>query len=138
MRYVLDTTAFSAAMRRDHGLLELLRGHSPGDIVTVPPVVAEIEFGIQRLNHSSKKYLLLKGERDRLLNVISVLPWTPEASSLFGQIKADLEQEGTLIDDFDIAIGAIAGAHDCTVITSNLKHFRRIKVLESKTWREPI
>ena len=134
MRYVLDTTAFSAAMRRNHGLLDLLKGHFPGDIGTVPPVVAEIEFGIQRLNHSSKKYLLLKEERDRLLHVISVLPWTPQASVFFGRIKADLEQEGTLIDDFDIAIGAIAAAHDCTVITSNLRHFRRIKVLESETW----
>lgn len=54
MRYVLDTTAFSAAMRREAGLLTLLKDYRPGDIVTVPPVVAEIQFGIKRLDNSSK------------------------------------------------------------------------------------
>jgi predicted nucleic acid-binding protein len=44
MRYVLDTTAFSAAMRRDSALLALLKDHRPNDIVTVPPVIAEIHY----------------------------------------------------------------------------------------------
>lgn len=135
MKYVLDTSAFSAAMRRDAGLLTLLRKHRPGDIATVPPVVAEIQYGIARLDSSSRRYLLLQSERDRLLSLIRVLPWTPESSANFGEIKADLERRGELIDDFDIAIAAIALAHKCSVITANLRHFRKVKNLESKTWK---
>ena len=135
MRFVLDTTAFSAAMRRDTALLEFLKRHRPGDVVTVPPVVAEIEYGIERLDKSSKKYLLLKTERDRWLSVIAVLPWSPNASKFFGKIKADLERVGQLIDDFDIAIGAIAIAHRCSVITVNLNHFQRISKLQSISWK---
>jgi tRNA(fMet)-specific endonuclease VapC len=82
----------------------------------------------------SKKYLLLKSEKDRLLSVISVLSWSPESSESFGKIKADLEREGKLIDDFDIAIAAIAISHKCGVVTSNLKHFQRIEDLEVKYW----
>ena len=134
MRYVLDTTAFSANMRRDAAFLALLKKSALGDIVTVPPVVAEIQYGIERLDHSTKKYFLLKSERDRLLSVITVLPWSSEASDNFGKIKADLEGRGKLIDDFDIAIAAIAIAHKCGVITANLNHFRRIKNLECKSW----
>jgi tRNA(fMet)-specific endonuclease VapC len=134
MRDVVETTAFSAAMRREAGLLTFLKGYRPGDIVTVPPVVAEIQFGIERLDNSSKKCLLLKSERDRLLSVISVLPWLPESSMSFGKIKADLEREGKLIDDFDIAIAAIAISHKGGVVTSNLEHFKRIKDLEIKYW----
>lgn len=134
MRYVLDTTAFSAVMRRDTDLLTLLKGHRPADIVTVPPVVAEIQFGIKRLDNSSKKCLLLMSERDRLLSVIDVLPWQPESSEKYGDIKADLERRGKPIDDFDIAIAAIAMSHKCGVITANLKHFERIKDLGSKSW----
>jgi tRNA(fMet)-specific endonuclease VapC len=52
----------------------------------------------------------------------------------FGKIKADLEREGKLIDDFDIAIAAIAISHKCGVATSNFKHFQRIKGLEIKFW----
>ena len=135
MRYVLDTTAFSAAMRRDKSMLGLLKRYRPGDFVTVPPVVAEIHYGIERLESSSKKYLLLKAERDRLLSLIRVLPWSPESSENFGKIKADLEGRGELIDDFDIAIAAIALAHKCGVITANLSHFRRVKNLECKGWK---
>ena len=47
MRYVLDTTAFSANMRRDAAFLALLKKSALGDIVTVPPVVAEIQYGIE-------------------------------------------------------------------------------------------
>lgn len=136
MKYVLDTTAFSAAMRRENALLNLLKRHRPGNIVTTPPTVAEIHYGIERLDKSSKKFLLLKSERDRWLSIIAILPWSGEASGYFGKIKAALESGGTLIDDFDIAIAAIAMAHDCGVITANLKHFRRIKGLKIKTWKK--
>lgn len=135
MKYVVDTTAFSAAMRRDAGLLGFLRKYRPGDIATVPPVVAEIQYGIARLDSSSRKSLLLQSERDRLLSLIRVLPWSPESSINFGEIKADLERRGELIDDFDIAIAAIALAHKCSVITANLRHFRKVKNLESKGWK---
>jgi tRNA(fMet)-specific endonuclease VapC len=135
MRYVLDTTAFSAVMRRDAGLLTFLKDYRPADIVTVPPVVAEIQYGIKRLDSSSKKCLLLKSERDRLLSVINVLPWQSESSEKYGDIKADLERRGKPIDDFDIAIAAIAVSHNCGVITANLNHFRRIKNLEIKGWQ---
>jgi predicted nucleic acid-binding protein len=134
MRYVLDTTAFSAAMRRDPELLKLLKDYRPNNIVTVPPVIAEIHFGIIRLKSATKKVLLLKAERDRLLSVINVLPWQLEASKKFGEIKADLERRGKLIDDFDIAIAAIAISNDYGVLTANLKHFERIKDLNTMSW----
>ena len=134
MKWVLDTTAFSAIMKKDPNILTLVQDHPPRHIVTVPPVVAEIQFGIKRLDPSSKKCLLLSSERDRLLSVIAVLPWLRESSDYFGKIKADLERRGKLIDDFDMAIAAIARSHDCGVITANLRHFQRIKSLECTNW----
>ena len=123
MKYLLDTTAFSAIMRRDEHLLTFLKQYRPGDIATVPPVVAEIHYGIKRLDNFSKKYLLLKSERDRLLSIIKVLPWLPESSEYFGSIKADLESRGKIIDDFDIAIAAIAISHKYGIITVKMDNF---------------
>jgi len=130
MRYVLDTTAFSAAMKHDPSIFKILKKHRPGDIATVPPVVAEIQYGLERLDSSTKQYLLLKTEKDRLFSVITILPWSQESSVYFGKIKADLEHRGELIDDFDIAIGAIALSHECGVITRNIAHFKRITNLK--------
>ena len=134
MRWVLDTTAFSNLMRRDIGIENLIKKYPPKSIWTVPPVIAEIQYGIERLNPSSRKYLLLVAERDRLLFTINTLPWAPDSSLFFGKIKADLERRGKLIDDFDIAIGAIALSHQCGVITANMKHFQMIKNLECMDW----
>jgi predicted nucleic acid-binding protein len=39
-----------------------------------------------------------------------------------------------MIDDFDIAIAAIAISHKCGVITANLKHFERIRDLKITNW----
>jgi len=136
MRYVLDTTAFSAAMRRDTDWASFFMIRRPGDFATVPPVVAEIEYGIRRLDSSSKKYILLKAEKNRLLSSISVLPWHQDASVNFGKIKSDLEHKGRMIDDFDIAIASIAMAHGCCVLTANLRHFTRIGKLECRHWRQ--
>jgi tRNA(fMet)-specific endonuclease VapC len=131
---VMDTTAFSAAMRHEPGLEEFLRSRPPGEVATVAPVVAEIEYGIQRIEASARKRTLLESERNRLLAIVKVLQWTPESSRLFGSIKAGLERNGELIDDFDIAIAAIAMSHDAGVLTANLAHFRRVPGLSSRHW----
>lgn len=133
---LLDTTAFSAAMRGDPDLMEFLRARRPGEVTTAPPVVAEIEYGIHRMDVSSRKRTLLEKQRDRFLAVIHVLPWTAESSSAFGSIKAALEQAGELIDDFDIAIAAIALSHGVEVITANLVHFGRVSGLTCRHWRQ--
>ena len=134
MTSILDTTAFSAAMRNDPGIVALLGSGPPGQFAVVPPVVAEIEYGIQRLADGRRK-ALLDTQKERLLSAIPVLDWEPEASHLFGTIKADLEGAGTPIDDFDIAVAAIASAHGAEVITANLVHFGRILDVPSRSWR---
>ena len=72
----------------------------------VPPVLAEIEYGIARLKDASKKKRLLHQQKEKFTVVIEMLPWTRKSSELFGLIKARLEKSGNLIDDFDIAIAA--------------------------------
>ncbi len=136
MIYVLDTTAFSAAMRNEPEIVSFLKKYNPGNIKIVPPVVAEIEYGIARIPSSTKKYLLLSAQKERLLKLIQVLPWIPESSKYFGNIKAELESTGLLIDDFDIAIAAIAMSHSSPVITANLSHFKRINGLSCQHWIE--
>lgn len=121
-------------MRRETALMAWFKTVKPGNVVTAPPVVSEIEYGLNRLKKSSRKYQLLVVEKERLLGVISVLNWNPAASRYFGKTKADLEIRGLLIDDFDIAISAIAISHSCSVLTANLKHFQRVKGLDSHHW----
>lgn len=132
---VLDTTAFSAAMRLEPEIVLFLGARPPGEFAVVPPVVAELEYGLQRLDSASRRYRLLRAQLGRLLSAIPLLEWLPAASVQFGAIKAGLERVGTPIDDFDIAVAAIARAHGAEVITANLAHFARIEGLVCRHWR---
>ena len=132
---VLDTTAFSAAVRLEPEIVLFLGARPPGEFAVVPPVVAELEYGLQRLDSASRRYRLLRAQLGRLLSAIPLLEWLPAASVQFGAIKAGLERVGTPIDDFDIAVAAIARAHGAEVITANLAHFARIEGLVCRHWR---
>lgn len=133
---VLDTTALSAAMRAESSMMKCLRSRRPGDFALVPPVVAEIEYGIHRMEPGSQRRALLEQQRDRFTQVFRLLPWVDEASRAFGEIKADLERRGSIIDDFDIAVAAIALSHGAEVITANLVHFSRVAGLVCRHWAD--
>ncbi len=132
---VLDTTALSAAMRHEPEIVSFLGDRPPGGFAVVPPVVAEIEYGLRRLDRASHRYRLLAAQKERLLSTIPLLDWIPAAAVQFGAIKAALEQAGMMIEDFDIAVAAVARAHGAEVITANLAHFTRIEGLPCRHWR---
>lgn len=122
-------------MRLEPEIVAFLGARPPGEFAVVPPVVAELEYGLQRLDSASRRYRLLREHLRRLLSVIPLLEWLPAASIQFGAIKAGLERAGTPIDDFDVAVAAIARAHGAEVISANLAHFARIEGLACRHWR---
>jgi predicted nucleic acid-binding protein len=67
-----------------------------------------------------------------------VAPLEESASDLFGDHKARLEARGMLIEDMDIALGAIAMAHGFGVATCNARHFTRIEGLRVDDWSLPL
>jgi hypothetical protein len=49
-------------------------------------------------------------------------------------LKATLEKSGTRLDDFDLIIAACAMAHNLTLVTNNIVHFKRIERLKLTNW----
>lgn len=49
-------------------------------------------------------------------------------------MKSDLERKGMRIDDFDLLIGATALKNSLTLVTHNIKHFKRIPGLPIEDW----
>ena len=81
------------------------------------------------------RFRLLTTQKERLLSAIPLLDWIPAASVEFGVVKAGLEAAGMIIEDFDIAVAAIARVHGAEVITANLTDFTRIDGLSCRHWR---
>jgi tRNA(fMet)-specific endonuclease VapC len=136
MRYVLDTNVVSLLMKGEPIVLERLQKLPRADVCIPQPVLAEIEFGIRRLARSKRRdalasrFELLKGELARA-------PWSDEVSEAFGILKATLERKGERIEDFDAAVAAHALAHDCVLVTANLRHMARVPGLAIEDWSRP-
>ena len=133
---VLDTSALSRAMRGDALALAHAGTQRPGELLLVPPVAAEIQYGIARLPVHSRRSRLLRAEYERWRGLLRWLDWGEDASTIFGQQKARLEMRGIRIDDLDLAIAAIAMAYGLGVATCNARHFARIDGLQVHDWAE--
>ena len=131
---VLDTSAASAVMHGIPAAIERLRAEVPQDIVLVAPVAAEIRFGLERLPRASKRRRLLVHEYARLRALVRWEDWTEGAASEFGRQKARLMKRGTIIEDFDIAIGAIAFVLGARLATLNAKHLGRLQGVAIDDW----
>jgi len=124
-------------MRADALALGHAAERRPGDLFLTPPVAAEIQFGLARLRTAGRRTHLLRAQYRRWRALLEWLPWTEAASQIFGEQKARLEARGTLIDDMDIAIAAIAMAHAFGVATCNARHFGRVDGLRLDDWAGP-
>ena len=71
---LIVNTAKAAAMRNEPGMALFMGARRPGEIATVPPVVAEIKYGIRRIDASSRKYTLLLTQKEKLFQVIQAVP----------------------------------------------------------------
>ena len=133
MKYILDTNVISALMKGEPNVIERLQSMARPDVAMPQPVVAEIEYGLQRLPRSKRKDAL--ASRFELLKAeIQRVAWSDDVSLAFGAIKAALERKGERIEDFDAAVAAHAVANGCILVTANVKHFIRVPNAEIEDW----
>jgi tRNA(fMet)-specific endonuclease VapC len=133
-KYVLDTNTLSFAMAGEPSVTKRLLAQARTDVLLPQPVIAEIEYGLARMQESRKKERLV--ERFQLFQEeLQRVEWTDEVSLAFGQSKANLERRGVRLEDFDVAVAAHALAIDATLVTDNLGHMNRVSNLRIENWR---
>jgi tRNA(fMet)-specific endonuclease VapC len=136
VKYVLDTNAVSALMKGSPNVISRLSQVPRRDVGMPQPVLAEIEYGLARLDRSKRKEAL-RSRFELLKSEIQRVDWSDEISEAFGEIKAALEKKGERIEDFDAAVAAHAAAHGSVLVTANMKHMARVTGLEVEDWSRP-
>ena len=63
------------------------------------------------------------------LEAVEVVPLDDAACRVFGEERARLREEGNLIGDMDLLIGATAISNNLTLLTNNRRHFERLQGL---------
>lgn len=133
MRYLLDTNVLSEVIRKEpnRGVLERLEDVSARDVVTSVVCVAELRHGSARVAHGSRLWERIAHE---ILSRVEILPFGEAEAIRSGDLLAALESRGEPIGIEAVWIGATALEHGLTVVTRNLKHFRRIPRLACESW----
>ena len=96
-----------------------------GEVYSSYIVMAELYEGIIRSENEVEEDIV--GFLESLDGIVGVDKAT---SKQFGIIRAYLKKRGEIIEDMDIMIAATCISNNLILITSNKKHFQRVKGLE--------
>lgn len=132
MRFLLDTSVYSQALRRKpvHNALRHWQEVGDSQCALSAVTAGEIEWGLHYEDNPVrwKKYATL------LENRLEILPITQNVWSIFAKMKARQQRLGEPISDLDLLIAATARAHSLTVATLNVNDFSRIEGLAWENW----
>ncbi len=132
--YLLDTDILSNLLRRTPSttLIVKLASVLPEQQATSSITVGELLYGAHRLRERGS--VLLQRIEETLLPNLSIFAFDTLAARRYGELRAYLEQRGTPIGDADLRIAAIALGRNLTVVTGNVRHFRRVPNLAVENW----
>lgn len=131
MPFLLDTNICIEYLRgRNLPLRAKLQAMSPADIFLCSVVLGELYAGAFKSQNPASNIALI----ENLTVDIASLPFNDDCGRAFGQLKADLERQGTSIGSYDMQIAAIALVHGLTVVNHNVSEFTRVKGLIVIDW----
>jgi tRNA(fMet)-specific endonuclease VapC len=144
--YVLDTDTVIYLLRglkaparqrtrRDKALALVARcrdAQSKGDVVGLSAItVSELEFGACKSGNYDTEISAVR----KILTPFEVFDYDGVGCPAhYGRIRHELEQAGQVIGAMDLLIAAHAVALAATLVTNNLRHFRRISGLSVMGW----
>jgi tRNA(fMet)-specific endonuclease VapC len=72
-----------------------------------------------------------------LLSDVTVVDVDQATAGKFGEVRAQLLDQGQPIPSFDLMIGSTALVHRLTIVTHNTRHFAKIPGISLEDWTVP-
>lgn len=130
LKYLLDTNLCIRVLRdRPKGLRE--RFNAEASSLSISSVVLyELLYGAAKSARPAENRHAVEAFAARL----EVLDFDDDAAAHAGEIRADLERQGTPIGSYDLLIAGHARSRGLVVVTGNLAEFRRVEGLRCEDW----
>lgn len=131
IRFLLDTNiCIYIIKQKPLKVLARLQSHSIGDVGISSITLAELRYGVSKSLHVEKNRQAL----DEFILPLEIAVFDENAAWEYGMIRAYLEKTGKAIGSMDMLIGAHALALGATLVTNNVKEFKRIRRLKIADW----
>ena len=130
LQYMLDTNiAIYVIKRRPIEALGIFNAQA-GRMCISAITYAELLHGVEKSQQITKN---LNNVED-FVSRLQVLEYGTKASGHYGNIRADLEQKGTIIGVNDLHIAGHARSEGLVLVSNNLKEFERVDGLRLENW----
>ena len=129
--YMLDTNICIFAMKRKPDiLLSRLMAQPSGTLYISSITYGELCCGIEKSQFVAKNRIAL----NLLLSPFTIVDFDSNAAEEYGKLRAYLEKQGTPIGPMDTLIAAHAKLLSLTIVTNNVREFRRVPGLNVEDW----
>ncbi len=128
--FLLDTDVIIYCLKGNKKVQKNLLNHLNDSIKICVISLMELYYGAHKSEKASSNLAKIKN----LEQSLDIIPIGMETVEVFGMLKAQLENDGTRLDDFDLIIASCALTGNLTLITNNIKHFKRIAGLKLENW----
>ena len=131
MKYLLDSNICIALIRKKPPkILKTLAAMAAGDVGISSITLAELRYGAAKSADEGKNAAAL----EEFLLPLEIADFDAAAALSYGRVRASLEKAGMPIGPLDTQIGAHALSLGATLVTNNLREFRRISGLKVEDW----
>jgi tRNA(fMet)-specific endonuclease VapC len=129
-KYLLDTNIISDLIRNPQGKTAKRIAKVGEDKVCTSIIVAcELRYGALKKNSAK-----LTEQLEQVLAPLPILPFEQNADHTYAELRTALELNGTPISANDMLIAAHARACELTLVTANVREFKRISKLKVVNW----
>ncbi|MBQ0155837.1 MAG: PIN domain-containing protein [Bacteroidales bacterium] len=132
-RYLLDTNVLVHVLRNKYSVLDKIRQVGWSNCYISEFTVAELLLGAEL---SKQKEENTKTVND-LVSSFKIIPFSIHLKEYCKQ-KAELQQKGCLIEDFDLFIGTASIVSQMTIVTENISHLSRLSGIKIENWVERV
>ena len=131
MQFLLDTNICIYIIKRKlQQVLERFQAIDLSAISISSISVAELEYGIYKSQRPEQNRIALA----QFLLPLEIVPFDERATEVYGQLRATLERQGTVIGAMDLLIAAQAKTFGLILVTNNVREFSRIQDLVIQNW----
>ena len=128
--FLLDTDTCIYALKQNRDVLQQLLSRSRDEVFFSVITEAELRTGAAK---SSSPVMTLRLV-ENFLRPLTIIEFTSQDAIHYAQVRARLENAGTPIGPLDTLIAAQAVGRKLTLVSNNVREFRRVSGLHVENW----
>lgn len=131
MRYLLDTdTSIYLLKKTSTNAIKRFEKLTPGDVTISAITIAELYYGAEKSKQVQRNFDAIES----FISPLVILDFDKAAARHYGRIRNRLQAAGKVIGQMDMQIASVGLARNLTVVTNNIREFKRVPGLRVENW----